>query len=53
MCQESLINLFNTNSNVSEEDLRIFITKGDLAINSIIRANEEKKKYNGQQFTKN
>ncbi len=52
MCQESLIYYLNTNSDVSEEDLRTFITKGDLAVNSIIRANEEKKKYNGKQFTR-
>ncbi|MBR0370601.1 MAG: Eco57I restriction-modification methylase domain-containing protein [Methanobrevibacter sp.] len=52
MCQESLISYLSTNSDVSEDDLRIFITKGDLAVNSIIRANEEKKKYNGQQFTR-
>lgn len=52
MCQESLIYYLNTNSEVSEDDLRIFMTKGDLAVNSIIRANEEKKKYNGKQFTR-
>ncbi|WP_295722620.1 Eco57I restriction-modification methylase domain-containing protein [uncultured Methanobrevibacter sp.] len=52
MCQESLISYLSTNSDVPEEDLRIFITKGDLAVNSIIRANEEKKKYNGNQYTK-
>ena len=52
ICQESLISYLSTNSNILEEDLRIFITKGDLAVNSIIRANEEKKKYNGNQYTK-
>ena len=52
MCQETLIDYLNTNSNVSEEDLRVFITKGDLAVNSIIRVNEEKKKYNGKNFSK-
>lgn len=52
MCQESLISYLSTNSIVPEDDLRIFITKGDLAVNSIIRANEEKKKYNGKQYTK-
>ena len=51
MCQENLISYLETNSNVSEEDLRKFIINGDIAVNSIIRANEEKKKYNGQQFT--
>ena len=52
MCQETLINYLNTNSNVSKEDLSIFITNGDLAVNSIIRANDEKRKYNGKQYTK-
>ena len=52
MCQESLINYIHNNSNILKEDLKIFITKGDLAINSIIRANDEKKKYNGRQYTK-
>lgn len=52
ICQESLISYLSTNSNIPENDLRIFITKGDLAVNSIIRANEEKLKYNGQQYTK-
>lgn len=51
MCQESLISYLNTNSDIPEEDLRTFITKGELAIDSIIRANEEKKKYNGNQYT--
>lgn len=52
MCQESLINYLNTNSDISKEDLRVFIVNGDLAVNSIIRANDERKKYNGQQYTK-
>ena len=52
MCQESLINYLNTNSDIPKEDLKVFITKGDLAINSIIRANDEKKKYNGHQYTR-
>ena len=52
ICQESLINYLDTNSRIPRDDLKIFITKGDLAINSIIRANDEKKKYNGHQYTK-
>ena len=52
MCQENLISYLNTNSGLSEDDLRKFITKGDLAVNSIIRANEEKQKYNGKQYTR-
>lgn len=51
MCQESLISYLKTNSDISEEDLRTFITKGETSIDSIIRANEEKKKYNGHQYT--
>lgn len=45
MCQEALISYLNTNSDVSEADLRIFITKGDLAVDTIIRVNEQLKKY--------
>lgn len=52
MRQENLIAYLNTNSGLSEDDLRVFITKGDSAINSIIRAHEERKKYNGKQFTR-
>ena len=52
ICKESLISYLNSNSDVPEEDLRRLILTGDFAINSIIRANEEKKKYNGKQFTK-
>ena len=52
MCQESLINYLNNNCPVSEDDLRIFITKGDAAVDSIIRANDEMKRYNGHQYTK-
>ncbi|MCQ2972855.1 MAG: Eco57I restriction-modification methylase domain-containing protein, partial [archaeon] len=52
MCQENLIAYLNTNSGLSEDDLRVFITKGDSAINSIIRAHEERKKYKGKQFTR-
>ena len=49
MCQENLISYLDTNSDVSEEDLRVFITEGDLAIDSIIRVNEQIKGY-GKQF---
>ena len=52
MCQQNLISYLEANSNVSKEDLKKFITEGDIAVNSIIRANEEKKKYHGKQFTK-
>lgn len=51
MCQESLISYLNTNSDIPIEDLKTFITKGDMAINSIIRSNEKKKKYGPQYLT--
>ena len=51
MCQENLISYLNSNSDITEEDLRIFITKGDLAVNSIIRAHEEKKTYKKKQYS--
>ncbi|AMK15261.1 Eco57I restriction-modification methylase domain-containing protein [Methanobrevibacter olleyae] len=41
MCQENLISYLETNSNISEEDLREFIINGDIAIDSIIRNHEE------------
>ena len=46
MCQENLISYLETNSDVSEEDLREFIINGDLAIDSIIRNHEEIKSHN-------
>ena len=52
MCQENLISYLETNSNIPEEDLRQFITKGDIAVNYIIRSNEEKKKYHGKSWSK-
>jgi hypothetical protein len=51
ICQENLIQYLNTNSIINEEDLRVFIKKGDLALESIIKASEEKEHYNGKQFT--
>lgn len=52
MCQESLISYLNNNLNIPKEDISIFIKKGDNAVNSIIRVNEEKKKYDGRQYSK-
>ena len=51
MCQENLIQYLETNSTIPETDLRKLIIEGDLVVNSIIRVNEEKKKYNGHQYT--
>ena len=52
MCQESLISYLNNNLDIPKEDLSVFIKKGDNAVNSIIRVNEEKKNYNGHQYSK-
>lgn len=52
MCQESLISYLNNNLEIPKEDLSIFIKKGDTAVNSIIRVNEQRKKYNGHQYSK-
>lgn len=53
MCQQSLINYLKTNiSNISQEDIEKFILKGDLALDSIIREQEQKKTYHGKVFQK-
>ena len=52
MCQNCLIYYLQSHSKLSEDDLRIFIKEGHLAIDSIIRVNEEKRKYNGKQYSK-
>lgn len=44
MCQENLISYLETNSDIPEEDLRNFITKGYLAIEHIIQVNDAGKK---------
>lgn len=46
MCQQSLINYLETNSNVPLEDLEKFIKKGEFALDSIIKEQEQLKKYN-------
>ena len=51
MCQENLISYLETNSTIPKEDIREFITKGDIAVNYIIRSNEEKKKYHGKSWS--
>lgn len=45
MCQESLINYLDTNSNLSRDDLENFIKFGDFASASIIKEQEQIKKY--------
>lgn len=52
ICQESLIHYLSINSEVPDEDLRNFIIHGDMYINSIIKNHEEKKKYNGEAFSR-
>ncbi|MBR6993917.1 MAG: Eco57I restriction-modification methylase domain-containing protein, partial [Methanobrevibacter sp.] len=44
MCQENLISYLETNTDIPEEDLRKFITKGYLAIEHIIQVNDAGKK---------
>jgi type I restriction-modification system DNA methylase subunit len=49
MCQESLINYLDTNSDLTREDLENFIRFGDFASASIIKEQEQIKKY-GKSF---
>ena len=44
MCQENLISYLETNTDIPEDDLRKFITKGYLAIENIIKVNDAGKK---------
>lgn len=46
MCQQSLINYLETNSDVPIEDLETFIQLGDFALDSLIKEQEQLKKYN-------
>ncbi|OGJ49828.1 hypothetical protein A2335_05160, partial [Candidatus Peregrinibacteria bacterium RIFOXYB2_FULL_32_7] len=50
MCQQSLINYLETNSNIQRKDLEKFINLGDFALDQTIRAQEQKKKYHGKTF---
>lgn len=52
ICKETLISYLCDNSNVEKEDIIDFIHNGEQALESIIHANDEKKKYNGKQYTK-
>lgn len=42
MCQQSLINYLETNTEISKEDLEKFVQKGDLALDYLRRAHEGK-----------
>ena len=53
MCQQTLIYYLNDNTeNIPIEDITLFIEKGHLALDSIIKSQEEANKYNGKSFTK-
>lgn len=52
MCQQSLITYLATNSGITKEDLRKFIENGDLVVDSLIKRQEDAKKYAGQTFNK-
>jgi adenine-specific DNA-methyltransferase len=43
MCQQSLVNYLQTNSDLPREDLEFFIQKGDFAMNNFIRYQEDMK----------
>ncbi|BDZ71426.1 Eco57I restriction-modification methylase domain-containing protein [Methanobacterium petrolearium] len=45
MCQESLVSYLNTNSDISREDIENLIRLGDVALGSIIKEQEQIKKY--------
>src|SRR3989344_1864347 len=45
MCQQSLINYLETNSDILREDIEKFIQLGDLALAQIIKEQEQVKKY--------
>ncbi|MFA0832636.1 MAG: Eco57I restriction-modification methylase domain-containing protein [Methanobacterium formicicum] len=45
ICQESLISYLNTNSNIIREDIENLIRLGDVALGSIIKEQEQIKKY--------
>jgi adenine-specific DNA-methyltransferase len=48
MCQQSLINYLETNTKIDRNDIEIFIQGGDLVLDQTIRANAQKKRYNGK-----
>ncbi|MBU0591688.1 MAG: TaqI-like C-terminal specificity domain-containing protein [Candidatus Micrarchaeota archaeon] len=50
MCQQSLINYLETNSDIPRKDLEKFINLGDFALDQTIRVQEQKKKYHGKTF---
>ncbi len=50
MCQQSLINYLDTNTDIKREDLETFIQYGDLALEHVIKDLEQQKTYNGQSY---
>lgn len=50
MCQQSLINYLETNTDIPREDIEKFIHLGDFAIDQTIKAQEQKKKYHGRTY---
>ena len=50
MCQQSLINYLETNTDINREDIRTFIQYGDLALEHVIKDLEQQKTYNGKSF---
>jgi hypothetical protein len=52
MCQQSLINYLETNTNIPKKDIEKFILLGDSALNAIIKEQEQIKKY-GKSYNLN
>ena len=48
MCQQSLINYLETNTDISRDEIEKFIQYGDLALDQTIRAMEQKEKWFGK-----
>ena len=44
MCQQSLINFFETNTDISRKDIENFVQMGDVVLDQSIRAQEQKKR---------
>ncbi|MFW5871560.1 MAG: Eco57I restriction-modification methylase domain-containing protein [bacterium] len=50
MCQQSLINYLETNTNIDRADIEKFIQEGDKLLDQTIKAQEHKKKYHGNVY---
>ena len=50
MCQQSLINYLETNTNIPREEIETFITKGDTILDSLIREEEYKREAKGEKL---